>query len=423
MRKFSVIVLLLVLALPALAQGNGNAVEILRANYATDNGSVDVTDRVLSLVRGDELRFRVSAFSVGANSRARNGVLQLTVRRRNGQERRMSYRDGETVDLRVIQHWGRDRDDRWGRGRRASACFYRDGFDSAQFCVDAGESAVALPAGFNDAVTSIQLLGGAQVVVFDGQNYSGASQVFSESVRDLRYVLGGRWNDRISSVRVEGSGYGGGPYDRDRDDRRDRDRRRGGACFYRDGFDSARFCVDEGESMASLPPGFNEQITAVEVFGGAEVIAFRDPGFRGSQQSFADDVRDLRYVLGGRWNDQISSVRVERRSGGRDDWWGRDRDDRWRRNTPRDGACFYLDGFESQSFCLNTGESAANLPAGFHSQITAIELFGRAHVMAYRDAGFGGDRQMFGQSVPDLRYVLGGRWNDRIGSVRVEWPR
>ena len=63
--------------------------------------------------------------------------------------------------------------------------------------------------GLNDSVSSIRVEGGAQVYVYENARFRGAVMRLTENVRDLTGRLlsdHGResWNDRISSLRVEG---------------------------------------------------------------------------------------------------------------------------------------------------------------------------------------------------------------------------
>lgn len=122
----------------------------------------------------------------------------------------------------------RGRDLRWGRMDlpRSGACFYRaPGFQGDYFCMAPGESYDSLPLGFNDAISSIRVIGGANVVVFNDPGFGGLRIHFRDDVGDL-----GRWrtqdnpwknwNNRISSVQVLGHGWRDGQWhpDRDRDD-------------------------------------------------------------------------------------------------------------------------------------------------------------------------------------------------------------
>jgi hypothetical protein len=64
--------------------------------------------------------------------------------------------------------------------------------------------------GMNDSISSVRVEGGATVSVYEQARYRGAVMRLTESVRDLtvRYLPDSpmvSWNDRISSLRVEGS--------------------------------------------------------------------------------------------------------------------------------------------------------------------------------------------------------------------------
>lgn len=89
-----------------------------------------------------------------------------------------------------------------------------------------------------------------------------------------------------------------------------------GACFYRDaGFQGAYFCLQRGESVDRLPPGFNDAITSIQVVRARNVWVFSKAGFAGYSGQLSDDVPNLRqWRLPGSshtWNNRISSIRVE----------------------------------------------------------------------------------------------------------------
>ena len=107
---------------------------------------------------------------------------------------------------------------------------------------------------------------------------------------------------------------------------RDRDREpRDGVCVYRDAdFRGQRLCLRAGEDLGSLPRGLNDEVSSIRVFGRAVVTVFRDRDFRGRATRFDFDVRDLQDE---RWNDRVSSIRVDsRRAGYRPGDWDRERD-------------------------------------------------------------------------------------------------
>jgi len=87
-------------------------------------------------------------------------------------------------------------------------------------------------------------------------------------------------------------------------------------CFYRDpNFRGDYFCMERGMSYESLPPGFNDRITSVRIFRGAEVSIFNDSSFRGVNGTSRESIPDLRYWRlptdsNRSWNDRISSIQV-----------------------------------------------------------------------------------------------------------------
>lgn len=213
---------------------------------------------------------------------------------------------------------------RWGRDRQpqTGACFYEDAnFRGRYFCVREGERIPSLPAGLGDRVSSIRLLGSAEVTVFRDSDMRGRSGRFISDVRDLKRE---GWNDQISSVEIDAprdySGYGGDNRGRARGNRdrggwRDRlpewgrsgAMPREGACFYEDrDFRGQYFCAPRGATFAALPRGFNDRISSIRVFGGADVRVFQNDNFRGRSTEIRSDAANLR----GDWRDNVSSVRV-----------------------------------------------------------------------------------------------------------------
>jgi hypothetical protein len=90
---------------------------------------------------------------------------------------------------------------------------------------------------------------------------------------------------------------------------------RQGACFYQDiNYRGSYFCLGAGEELDSMPSGANDKVSSIRVFGGVSIAVFKDPRFRGEALRFDSDVRDLQRED---FNDEISSVAIERRSAGR----------------------------------------------------------------------------------------------------------
>src|SRR3954449_4710055 len=84
---------------------------------------------------------------------------------------------------------------------------------------------------------------------------------------------------------------------------------RQGACFYKDpNFRGEYFCTGAGENIAAVPEDMNDEISSMRVFGGAEVMLFKDVRFQGRSSRFETDIRNLKEVG---WDDLISSIRIE----------------------------------------------------------------------------------------------------------------
>jgi len=84
--------------------------------------------------------------------------------------------------------------------------------------------------------------------------------------------------------------------------------------------------MKDGERANMVPPGFNDRITSIRVFGGVRLRIFNDPNFSGYSMMIDRDVDNLkRFPLADvpfkDWNDRISSIAVFR---DRDEWERRD---------------------------------------------------------------------------------------------------
>lgn len=299
----------------------------------------------------------------------------------------------------------------WGRPPTPDrgACFYRDiNYRGQYFCTTAGSSHPRISAGMNDEISSIRIFGNTEVTVFRDSNYEGSSRTFDSNVNNLKKI---GFNDRISSYRVDRRGYWSESH------RSDRGMAWGhpttpasGACFYQDvDYGGRYFCAPAGTTAGEVPPGENDEISSIRIFGNTEVTVYRDSRLRGPFVKFDSSVRNLRSVG---MNDRISSFRVDQHAGRRVEAdWGHP-------TVPRSGACFYRDAdYGGGYFCAAVGTSAPRVPPGMNDEISSIRLFGNAEVIVYRDSDFRGDSRKFRIDVRDL-HAAG--MNDRISSYRVE---
>ena len=203
-------------------------------------------------------------------------------------------------------------------------------------------------------------------------------------------------------------------YDRDRDwDDRDRRGRRSGACFYRDAdFQGEKFCVRAGERVSQVPPGFNDRISSMRLFGRVEVTVYQNRDFQEPSLQLRDNVANFQsYQVspGHSWNDRVSSIEVTR--------------DRDYGDFDRDGACFFKEaGYRGEKFCVGRGERIEQVPPGFSDRISSIRMFGRVGVILYQDSNFRGPSLRLQDDVSNLQsYQVspGHSWNDRVSSIKV----
>jgi hypothetical protein len=204
---------------------------------------------------------------------------------------------------------GRDRNDNRDGGDRV--CFYRDiEFQGPSWCYRAGDELADLR-DRGDEISSIRVFGRARVIVYDLNEFMGASDEFDMDVPDLRLRnMEGRrnWNDRIDSFQVVAFNRRGRGFGRDRDDR-DNGPARDRVCVYEHinyGGRSQCWTADEEERNLS-GAGWNDRISSIRVFGRARVEVYRDANYRGERLRLDRDAPDLGAI---NWSDQISSFQV-----------------------------------------------------------------------------------------------------------------
>jgi Peptidase inhibitor family I36 len=91
-----------------------------------------------------------------------------------------------------------------------------------------------------------------------------------------------------------------------------------GACFYKDAnFGGQYFCLKLGQNWSSMPSGFNDKISSIRLFRGAQVRIFADSNYGGANNRISRDVTNLQNLRlrndpSRTWNDRISSIAVYR---------------------------------------------------------------------------------------------------------------
>jgi hypothetical protein len=211
----------------------------------------------------------------------------------------------------VFAQQGRDRNDRNDNRDTDRVCFYRDvEYQGPSWCYRPGDELADLRDRGGE-ISSIRIYGRARVIVYDMDEFMGASDEFDMDVPDLRLrALEGRrnWNDRIDSFQVlafnrRGRGFGRGDRDEDRGPARDR------ICVYEDiNYRGRSQCWNADEEERNLNGiGWNDRISSIRVYGRARVEVYRDANYRGQRMRLERDAPDLGAI---NWSDQISSFQV-----------------------------------------------------------------------------------------------------------------
>jgi hypothetical protein len=93
-------------------------------------------------------------------------------------------------------------------GRNAGACFYKDiNYSGEYFCMRRGETYPNLPPGYNDRISSIKVMHGSEVTLYNDSDFAGRRGI---TRRDIPNLKGWRtaddptrtWNDRLSAIQV-----------------------------------------------------------------------------------------------------------------------------------------------------------------------------------------------------------------------------
>ncbi|MCP5050504.1 MAG: beta/gamma crystallin family protein [bacterium] len=174
--------------------------------------------------------------------------------------------------------------------------------------------------GWNDKVSSIELVDGARLEIYEHRNYRGAYTKVRRDIHDLaqfRQGIEGNWNDKISSIKVI-SGRGSRRYNDDyRDDRRDDDDDY--ATFHRhaDGRGSS-FNGKMGRNR-KIKKRWNDKVSSIWVKRGYRVILYEHKKFRGRRLVLEGKGRRRRggtlyNLIDYRFNDRMSSYKLERSS-------------------------------------------------------------------------------------------------------------
>jgi hypothetical protein len=284
---------------------------------------------------------------------------------------------------------------------------------------------------WNDQISCLTIGSGiSKVIVYEHVNFGGESKEFTRSWGGTGSgwsLLDGRWNDRISSIEVIGSGSSKPwmkPVPRDR------------AVFYDDegcsgnyvelgegGYPDLREFAVEGSSSAT----WNDRISCVKIGSGiSKVILYEHPNFEGKSKEFtrSSGEPDLNWSLSGGWsNNKVTSIKVF----GSESWPS------WNAPAPRDRAVFYQDNCGSGDHLeLRKGEYpdlrefrvGGSSSATWNDRISCIVIGpGITKVTVYEHPNFEGKSREFTRtgSGSGSNWSLSGLWcNDKVTSLKVQ---
>jgi hypothetical protein len=207
--------------------------------------------------------------------------------------------------------------------------YEHSGFQGWEQCFTPGDELGNLRAR-NSKISSIRVVGRANVSLFDNTDFRGQELRVSDDVADLvlRSRRSGNWNDSAQSLRV---GFDRTSSDNDISRRREP---RDGICVYdRTGFQGRSQCWSLGDSLPDLTrtgADWSDRISSIRLFGRASAELYSETRFRGETLLVDRNISDLSQFRAGpgngrgnqgrgnggngrgnrSWNDQVESLRV-----------------------------------------------------------------------------------------------------------------
>jgi hypothetical protein len=156
-------------------------------------------------------------------------------------------------------------------------------FKGSRIFIKAGKNIKDLKRkGWNDKISSIELVDNAYIRIYEHKNYRGASITIKDDVIDLAEFsegIKGTWNDKISSIKV----YHGSGYRRYRRDSYYDDEDKINCIFYKHA--NRRGSSFEGEpgNHRSITRRWNDEISSLWIRRGYQVTLYEHGKFQGKR--------------------------------------------------------------------------------------------------------------------------------------------
>lgn len=154
------------------------------------------------------------------------------------------------------------------------------GFKGSRIFVKAGRNIRDLrKIGWNDKISSIELVDNARIRIYEHKNYQGASITIKDDIIDLAEFsedIRGTWNDKISSIKVfHGRGYRGGVYDDDEEEVY--------CIFYKHANRRGSSFAGEPGRHRSIKRRWNDEISSLWIRRGYRVTLYEHGNFKGKR--------------------------------------------------------------------------------------------------------------------------------------------
>jgi hypothetical protein len=171
--------------------------------------------------------------------------------------------------------------------------------------------------GWNDKVSSIELVDGARIQIYEHANYQGGRATLYRDSTDLARIrrgTQGNWNDKISSIKVI-HGSRSRHYDDYRDDYNDR----APVIFYKHANRRGSSFVGKLGRDRKVKKSFNDEVSSVWVKSGYKLVLYEHSNFggrrvvlEGTNRRFGNSGGSLYNLADYNFNDRMSSYIVER---------------------------------------------------------------------------------------------------------------
>ncbi|MCP5045719.1 MAG: beta/gamma crystallin family protein, partial [bacterium] len=155
-------------------------------------------------------------------------------------------------------------------------------FKGSSYFVEAGRNIKDLKSkGWNDMVSSIELVDNVKVQIFEHRNFQGASVLLSRDVIDLVQLTentGGNWNDKVSSLKVLSRSRSF--FDFKRQKSKDPDRR---CIFYKHANRRGSSYEAKIGRHGKIPGSRNDSISSIWIEQGYRVTLYEHGNFGGKR--------------------------------------------------------------------------------------------------------------------------------------------